>query len=156
MTRTIHILLLTLLLSACGHEGIPSADRTASFGPGAASAHWTVINYWAVWCAPCREEIPELNTLAERHADVLRVFGVNYDGASGPKLDAAIHELGIKFPVLEKDPQPALGIARPQVLPVTLIIRPNGSLHQLLLGPQTADGLWRVISNAIQQGAEQT
>lgn len=145
-----HFLIFSLtitLLSACGREGIPSSDRSAQFTPGAPGERWTVINYWAVWCAPCRDEIPELNALAREHADALQVFGVNYDGASGQALAAAVKDLGIEFPVLAVDPQPALGIARPQALPVTLLIRPDGNVHEVLLGPQTAEGLWHIIAS---------
>lgn len=151
MTSLYRFLMLCLtiaLLSACDQQGIASSDPAVSFTPGAPSQHWTLINYWAVWCAPCREEIPELNALARDRADSLRVFGVNYDGASGPALAKAITDLGIEFPTLTVDPQPALGIARPQALPVTLLIKPDGTVHEVLLGPQTADGLWQKLTSA--------
>ncbi|MFT5575884.1 MAG: thiol-disulfide isomerase/thioredoxin [Bermanella sp.] len=155
MTRVFRILTLSFIITmiaACDRDNdgivIPSTDPAMSFTPGAASEHWTVINYWAVWCAPCREEIPELNALSQAHRGNLRVFGVNYDGASGHKLASAIKELDIKFPVLEIDPQPALGIARPQALPATLVIKPTGALHVVVLGPQTADSLWQIIAKA--------
>lgn len=145
--RPILVFTLTLAFaSACGHEDTSGSDPDATFTAGEPSEYWTVINYWAVWCAPCREEIPELNELARKRADSVRVFGVNYDGARGETLAAAIRELGIEFPVLEVDPQPALGIARPQALPVTLVIKPDGTLLDILLGPQTADGLWQKLA----------
>lgn len=155
MTRLFRILILSLLMTlpaACSRDaaGIPSTDPANNFIPGATNERWTVINYWAVWCAPCREEIPELNALNEVHSDSLRVFGVNYDGASGQQLTDAINELGITFPVLQADPQPALGIARPVALPVTLLIKPDGNIHEVLLGPQTTDGLWQIIVKATQ------
>lgn len=144
--RHIFLAILVLaLVSGCSRGGISSTHSDASFSPGAASDYWTVINYWAVWCAPCREEIPELNALAREHADTVRVFGVNYDGATGEVLQKAITDLGIEFPVLSVDPQPALGIARPQALPVTLLIKPDGSLLEVLLGPQTAAGIWQTL-----------
>ena len=45
-----------------------------------------VINYWAVWCAPCRKEIPELNELASHYAETVTVVGVNFDGSQGQEL----------------------------------------------------------------------
>ena len=50
--------------------------------PGA--GQWRVINYWAIWCAPCREEIPELNALND--STELMVFAGNYDGQMGEAL----------------------------------------------------------------------
>ncbi len=141
--RLLSLVILTSVIGACGQSSAPGE----LFTPGAANERWAVINYWAVWCAPCREEIPELNELARKHADSVRVFGVNFDGAQGDKLNTAIEELGIEFPVLEKDPQPELGIARPQALPVTVLIKPDGTVAEVLLGPQTTVGLWQKISD---------
>ena len=53
-----------------------------------------VINYWAVWCAPCVKEIPELVKLAENHDDVL-VFGVNFDMPDPKTMSKQIDDLNI-------------------------------------------------------------
>lgn len=132
--------LMSLLLVACGKD---DSGQLASFTPGQVSERWTVINYWAIWCGPCREEIPELNALAREHGDAIRVLGVDFDGQTGDALAAAMDELDIQFPVLAADPQPALGIARPTALPTTLVIAPDGRLSEVLLGPQSADSLLR-------------
>jgi len=95
------------------------------------------INYWAEWCAPCREEIPELNDFAAAHAQRVRVLSVNFDGVTGEQLSAQIAGLGIAFPTLLTDPRAALGVPPPQGLPETLVIDPQGRLNQVLRGPQT-------------------
>ena len=50
-------------------------------------------------------------------------------------------ELGIEFPLLATDPGPPLEIARPTVLPTTLILSPEGELATRLLGPQTVESI---------------
>ena len=45
-----------------------------------------IINYWATWCAPCRDEIPELNELAHELSESLLVIGVNFDQVMGEEL----------------------------------------------------------------------
>ena len=96
---------------------------------------WLVINYWAVWCKPCREEIPELNHIA--NLPQVTMLGVNYDNTQGEVLKNQVEELRVQFTILLEDPSTKLGYPRPSVLPTTIIINPEGKLHQTLIGPQT-------------------
>ena len=126
------ILAATLaLLAACTSDPLPSTGS------------WRVVNYWAVWCTPCREEIPELNTLSVYNN--VNVLGVNYDGKQGDALQAQAETLGIEFALLANDPSQDLGTPRPQVLPTTLIVAPDGRLLKTLVGPQTAQALLTVL-----------
>jgi len=101
---------------------------------------WVVINYWAQWCKPCIEEIPELNALDQKYNDVT-VLGVNYDGATGVDLAQQREALGVAFPSLAEDPAAQLGVPRPVVLPTSLIVDPGGQVIATLLGPQTLETL---------------
>lgn len=102
---------------------------------------WIVINYWATWCGPCREEIPELNRLSREQPESLKVFGVNFEPVSGDEMEENIKEMGILFPVFPEDPYEKLGYERPLVLPTTIVISPEGSIHAELVGPQTRDSI---------------
>ena len=109
-----------------------------------AQGHWRVVNYWAVWCAPCREEIPELNRLHQRTD--LMVYAVNYDGKQGAELASQVATMNIEFTILAQDPGPALGVERPRVLPTTLLVNPAGEVTDTLVGPQTEEtvlAIWR-------------
>src|SRR6056300_528541 len=66
--------------------------------PVSGAGPWRLVNYWAVWCEPCREEIPVFNRLDQEHD--LAVYGVNFDRLQGEALTTAINELGITFEVL--------------------------------------------------------
>ena len=103
---------------------------------------WTVVNYWAVWCKPCREEIPELNEL-NKDADV-QVLGVNFDRKTGDELAVDSKTLGLDFSNIE-DPSQALGVMRPSVLPTTLVISPEGEVEAVLVGPQTAATILAIV-----------
>jgi thiol-disulfide isomerase/thioredoxin len=60
----------------------------------------TVVNFWATWCGPCRQEIPEFSRFAEAHPDVT-VLGVSVDDKlDAPKLARAAEQLGVHYPVL--------------------------------------------------------
>lgn len=129
--RAAHLLLaLPLLagLAAC-------SPRDPLQGDG----RWTFVNYWAEWCKPCIREIPELNALDAQEG--YRVFGVNFDGATGEALAAQEQKLGVAFPTLAADPAARFALQRPEVLPTTLVLSPTGELHRVLVGPQTAASL---------------
>ena len=133
MTRRLIIIalggVLTLSIMSCEdqHPALP------------AQGHWRVVNYWAVWCSPCREEIPELNRL-HQETDLV-VFAVNYDGKQGEELASQAATMNIGFRVLAQDPGPALGVERPRVLPTTLLVDPAGRVTDTLVGPQTQETL---------------
>ena len=110
--------------------------------PVTQSGRWKVVNFWAIWCKPCREEIPELRRLDER--EDVSVLGVNFDGKQGNDLATDVASLGITFQNIE-DPSEVLGVPRPTVLPTTLIITPSGELVATLIGPQTIESLEAVI-----------
>jgi len=100
-----------------------------------------VINYWAIWCAPCRKEIPELNELASHNPEKLTVVGVNFDESRGEKLLGEIETLGIEFPSLVEDPRSIWGLEPVTILPETLIISAEGKLLHRLIGPQTLSSI---------------
>lgn len=82
----------------------------------------SVINVWAWWCAPCREELPVFDELAARHPEIT-VAGVHADAdpARGAQL---LEDLGVELPSFSDTTgalQAQLGL--PQVVPITLILR---------------------------------
>ena len=59
-----------------------------------------LINFWASWCGPCRQEMPLLERIDERYKDAgFTVLGVNVEGKAGPAKDVAT-KAGVSFPVL--------------------------------------------------------
>ena len=103
-----------------------------------------VVNYWAIWCAPCKHEIPELQALHDEYENV-SVFGVNFDQ---PELDVMSEQaklMNIGFPTYRRDPSSDFGIKTPEVLPTTLVFSPNREMLATLVGPQTKESLLSII-----------
>lgn len=137
----------TAMLVACERPGGPLLETLEGdiIAIGQQGGKVLFINYWAEWCAPCREEIPELNELSQKYGDRLVVLAVNADGVSGETLNAQIERMGIAFPSLRGDPRPVWGRAPTGALPETLVIAPDGELHTVLLGAQTGESLLAIV-----------
>lgn len=99
---------------------------------------WLLINYWAEWCKPCIEEMPELYRFQQEQQNRVVLFTVNYDGVQGEALQQQIKKMDIRVPVLLRDPAPILKFPRPNALPTTLVFDKDGILRHTLQGPQTA------------------
>ncbi len=99
-----------------------------------------IVNYFAEWCAPCLREIPELNEFYHQKSDNVHIFAVSYDNLTEHKLQQIADKYQIEFPLITEVKQP-FPFERPQFLPATFIIKPNGELAGQLLGEQTLTGL---------------
>ncbi|MCL6270679.1 TlpA family protein disulfide reductase [Sansalvadorimonas sp. 2012CJ34-2] len=148
-----------LFLSGCSQEVQLEDFHGNPLHLKAKDQSWLVVNYWATWCDPCREEVPELNALAAADNGI-RVWGVDFDNASPPAhladLDDNVSLLGINFPVVSPVSVADLGIDLPPVLPATYILDAQGQLKKKLLGPQTQKGLEQAVAElAAELKAEQ-
>ncbi|MFT6267631.1 MAG: peroxiredoxin [Alphaproteobacteria bacterium] len=104
-----------------------------------------VVNYFAEWCAPCLREIPELNEFYHQAPDNVKLFAVSFDNLSNEKLKAIQTKYNIEFPLVS-EVMNDFSFEKPQYLPATFIIKPNGELAGQLLGEQTTATLNEVIS----------
>ena len=93
----------------------------------------TVVNLWASWCPPCREELPVVQQLADAAGDRVRVLGVaSLDGAS--QTASFAQDAAVTFPSAfdgDGEVMAALGINN---LPYTLFLAADGSLAYLQVG----------------------
>jgi len=109
------------------------------------SGQWVLVNYWAVWCKPCVEEIPELNAA---HAQPgITVIGYNFDQTKDAQLADQMKQLKIAFPVTVSTPDTLLKLEAPGALPATMLISPAGQFKEWLMGPQTLESIQRAIAD---------
>ena len=92
-----------------------------------------LINFWATWCAPCKEEMPTLQTLAELEGDRLTVLAVNVREPL-PRVLRYVQSAGLTFPIL---PDPRGVITRAwgmTVFPTTVLIDAAGRPQRVVSG----------------------
>ncbi|KTC64791.1 thiol-disulfide oxidoreductase ResA [Legionella adelaidensis] len=108
---------------------------------------WVFINYWASWCQPCLEEIPELNRFYKQHKNNknVAIFAVNFDAPPIEEQKSLIEEFGIRYPALQKDPADELRLGLISGVPVTFVFNPEGKLMGRLFGGQTSNDLNAVL-----------
>ena len=93
-----------------------------------------MVNFWATWCAPCREEMPLLNQLYEQYRKVgFTLLAVNIDDDPA-KARAMARKLGVSFPVLFDTDKRVSRLYDVAAMPSTLLIDRDGKLRYLHRG----------------------
>ncbi|MBX3445245.1 MAG: TlpA family protein disulfide reductase [Parvibaculaceae bacterium] len=96
-----------------------------------------LLNLWATWCAPCREEMPELDRLqAEFGGETFEVLALSVDSA-GPEVAATfLAEIGVEHLALYHDPSARANFTLAAFgLPTTILISPEGLEIGRMAGP---------------------
>jgi thiol-disulfide isomerase/thioredoxin len=93
-----------------------------------------LVNFWATWCPPCREEIPELVSLQEKYKDGLQIIGVSMDEDATPaEVNAFATKAGINYPiVMGKDIAKEYGGV--PALPTSFVVNKVGGVVQKHVG----------------------
>jgi cytochrome c biogenesis protein CcmG/thiol:disulfide interchange protein DsbE len=108
-----------------------------------------IVNFWASWCVPCREEFPLYRDAYERHAaDGLEILGVIHDDETAPA--AAFGEsFGAAWPLLVDPDNEAWRDYQGAFLPLSYFIDRDGVVHSVSYGPPPADVLERQIAEIL-------
>ncbi len=127
--RVFSIFLAVSLLASGPIEGAPFQSATTITGaPFNSNGKVTIVHFWATWCAPCRIEMPILDTYYRKHhGQGLGLLAVSIDqGASRAKLRRATETFA--FPVASIDDVKMQRRDIPTALPVTRVYDRSGRL----------------------------
>jgi thiol-disulfide isomerase/thioredoxin len=92
-----------------------------------------LLNFWATWCEPCREEMPSLQALARRHEPDTLVLMVNYR-ESAPGIRRFLERTPLALPVLLDSDGRAAHAWTSRVFPTTVLIDRSGKPRHEVVG----------------------
>lgn len=107
---------------------------------------WVIVNYWATWCPPCLEEIPELVDLYEDNRDTIMVLGIDFEEVNKEYLREFVDSHLISYPVMNTEPVPVTELGPVMGLPTSYIISPEGERVARQEGPVTREAIEKYIA----------
>jgi cytochrome c biogenesis protein CcmG/thiol:disulfide interchange protein DsbE len=129
----------------------PAVSGSTLAGDTVSREHWrggvTVVNIWASWCGPCRQELPIIAAFA-RHAAGSRVRVLTIDTRDGPAAARSLlDEVGAKDLPVVQDPAGRLAVAWGVTgVPETFVVDHRGVIRALARGGVTRDWLEEQVS----------
>ena len=131
----------------------------AGDGEGSLADHrgeWVLVNFWASWCVPCREESPDLEAFHRRHRDDgFTVLGIDYRDVTSDAV-AFAREFDLTYPLLRDidgklyDRYGATGV------PESYLVDPNGDIALMRRGPVDEEYLRKYVAPLILGGQPPT
>jgi peroxiredoxin len=99
-----------------------------------------LLNFWATWCPPCKEEMPSMERLYRRFkARGLTVLAISIDAADGDRVAEFARDFGLTFPI-GLDPQlDVANLYAVRGLPASVLIDRSGRIVAMALGPRDWD-----------------
>jgi thiol-disulfide isomerase/thioredoxin len=85
-----------------------------------------ILNFWATWCPPCREEIPELVQLQAKYKDKLLIVGASEDDDGPQKVQQFAQRYGMNYPIVMATRELIDNYGGVPALPTSFIIDPQG------------------------------
>lgn len=145
MYRRIALLCALLLLPLSGHAFslVDSNGRTHTLEQY--KGKWVLVNFWATWCPPCLEEMPDLNALHEDKRNNLVVLGIAMDYRDRQTVLDFAQQMMATFPIIFGDRQIAAQIGTVPGLPTTYLYNPQGKVVAYNVGALKRETVERYI-----------
>jgi thiol-disulfide isomerase/thioredoxin len=89
-----------------------------------------LVNFWATWCPPCREEIPELLQLKKEYKDRLEIVGISEDDDPPESVLKFARQKGMMYPIVMATPELIESYGGVPALPTSFLIDTQGRVVQ--------------------------
>ncbi len=125
------------------------------FGAAVSRANWTgkvvLVNFWATWCPPCREEIPEMIALQSKYREQLQIVSISEDDDPAANVLKFAQQRGINYPIIMGTPEVIAAYGGVPALPTTFVIDTQGRVVQKHAGLHPMDTYIREIRALLGQ-----
>jgi cytochrome c biogenesis protein CcmG/thiol:disulfide interchange protein DsbE len=120
---------------------LPVLDAEGSESPADYQGQWVLVNFWASWCDPCRDEAPALEEFQRAHGgDGFTVLGIDTQDLSedGQRF---VEEFGLSYPQLHDGDGRAADEWGTTGVPENFLIGPDGKVRLIFVGPISEEDL---------------
>lgn len=93
-----------------------------------------IINFWATWCGPCREEIPEMIALQSKYKGALQIIGISEDDGPRDQVARFVQKAGINYPVVMYTDALEKEYGGVSALPTSFLVNRDGRVVQKDVG----------------------
>ena len=111
---------------------------------------WVLVNFWATWCPPCLEEIPDLVALHENKKNNLVVIGIALDYRNPKQVMDFAESMQVSYPIVLGSAKLASEVGPVDGLPTTYLYNPAGKMVAHQVGGVTKEA----VEEYIQRGAK--
>ena len=138
-------------------EPAPTSPLPRLEGGGSGSladyrGRWVLVNFWASWCIPCREEAPALERFQQRHGGTgFTVLGIDSRDLSNDGR-AFVRRFGLTYPQLRDGNGDAAHEFGTTGVPENFLVDPQGKVRLLAVGPVSAEYLDRYVAPLLPGG----
>jgi cytochrome c biogenesis protein CcmG/thiol:disulfide interchange protein DsbE len=115
---------------------------------------WVLVNFWASWCIPCREEAPALEEFQRRHGDAgFTVLGIDTGDVSGDGR-AFVRRFGLSYPQLRDGDGASADDFGTTGVPENYLVDPRGKVRLVVVGPISAEDLADEVAPLLPGGGK--
>lgn len=133
-----------------GNVAMPAWQMTDLSGVTVSSTNFSgkvlVLNFWATWCPPCREELPDLNAFhGANQTNGVVVIGASVDEGDREVVKRFAERNGLKYPIVFATPEIQLQFGNVTLLPTTFVMDREGRMAARFLGAITREELEKAV-----------